>query len=104
MRCAIYTRKSHSEGLEQTFYSLDAQRLACSHYVASQTSEGWGELPDRYDDGGFSDGTLERSALQRLLADVAAGSIDIVVVYKIDDSHDPCGILLGSLKHSSGTG
>lgn len=84
MRCAIYTRKSHTEGLEQPFNSLDAQRLACSHYIASQASEGWTELETRYDDGGFSGGTLVRPALQRLLADVARGQIDIIVVYKID--------------------
>ena len=84
MRCAIYTRKSHTEGLEQPFNSLDAQRLACSHYVASQASEGWTELETRYDDGGFSGGTLTRPGLQRLLTDIEAGTIDTVVVYKID--------------------
>ena len=84
VRCAIYTRKSHTEGLEQSFNSLDAQRLACSHYIASQASEGWSEHEGRYDDAGVSGGTLARPALQRLLGDVASGSIDTVVVYKID--------------------
>lgn len=84
IRCAIYTRKSSEEGLEQDFNSLDAQYLACSAYVASQASEGWSLLSQRYDDGGISGGTLERPALQRLLADIAAGRIDIVVVYKVD--------------------
>ena len=83
-RCAIYTRKSSEEGLEQEFNSLDAQREACEAYIASQKSEGWVELADRYDDGGFSGGTLERSALRRLLADIEDGRIDVVVVYKID--------------------
>jgi site-specific DNA recombinase len=84
VRCAIYTRKSSEEGLEQDFNSLHAQREACAAYVASQASEGWHLLPGEYDDGGISGGTLERPALQRLLADIAAGRIDIVVVYKVD--------------------
>ena len=84
IRCAIYTRKSSEEGLEQDFNSLHAQREACSAYVMSQASEGWSLLPDEYDDGGLSGGTLERPALQRLLADIEAGRIDIVVVYKVD--------------------
>ena len=84
VRCAIYTRKSSEEGLEQDFNSLDAQYGACSAYVASQASEGWVLLKDRYDDGGLSGGTLERPALQRLLTDIAAGKVDIVVVYKVD--------------------
>lgn len=84
VRCAIYTRKSSEEGLEQGFNSLHAQREACAAYVLSQASEGWTLLPDAYDDGGLSGGTLERPALQRLLADVAAGRIDIIVVYKVD--------------------
>src|SRR3954451_22525000 len=79
-RCAIYTRKSSEEGLEQEFNSLDAQREACAAFVASQRHEGWMLLRERYDDGGFSGGTMERPALQRLLADIAAGRIDIVVV------------------------
>jgi site-specific DNA recombinase len=84
VRCAIYTRKSSEEGLEQAFNSLDAQREACAAYVLSQASEGWTALPDVYDDGGLSGGSLERPALQRLLSDVAAGRVDIIVVYKVD--------------------
>jgi len=84
LRCAVYTRKSTEEGLEMEFNSLDAQREACEAYIASQKSEGWVELADRYDDGGFSGGTLERPALKRLLADIEDGRIDVVVVYKID--------------------
>src|SRR3954466_10556658 len=84
LRCAIYTRKSSEEGLEQDFNSLDAQREACEAYVASQRHERWGVLPQMYDDGGLSGGTMERPALQRLLVDVAARQIDVVVVYKVD--------------------
>ncbi|MGD9882530.1 MAG: recombinase family protein [Reyranella sp.] len=84
LRCAVYTRKSTEEGLEMEFNSLDAQREACEAYIASQRSEGWVELADRYDDGGFSGGTLDRPALKRLLADIEDGRIDVVVVYKID--------------------
>jgi len=84
VRCAIYTRKSSEEGLEQDFNSLDAQREACAAYVMSQASEGWALLPDIYDDGGLSGGTLERPALKRLVADIEAGRIDTVVVYKVD--------------------
>jgi DNA invertase Pin-like site-specific DNA recombinase len=84
LRCAIYTRKSTEEGLDMAFNSLDAQREACEAYVASQRAEGWVLVPDRYDDGGFSGGTLERPALRRLLSDIEAGLIDVVVVYKID--------------------
>jgi site-specific DNA recombinase len=84
VRCAVYTRKSSEEGLDQEFNSLDAQRQACEAYVASQKPEGWMLVPDRYDDGGFSGGTLERPALQRLLRDIEGGRIDVVVVYKID--------------------
>src|SRR5271157_5124821 len=82
--CAIYTRKSSEEGLEQNFNSLDAQREACEAYIASQKHEGWTILPEMYDDGGFSGGTIERPAFQRLLVDVAEGKIDVVVVYKVD--------------------
>jgi site-specific DNA recombinase len=82
--CAIYTRKSSEEGLEQEFNSLDAQREACEAYIISQKHEGWTTLPDYYDDGGFSGGTMERPSLQRLLADIALGKIDTVVVYKVD--------------------
>ena len=84
LRCAIYTRKSSEEGLEQEFNSLDAQREACEAFIQSQRHEGWVVLPGAYDDGGFSGGTVERPALQRLLADIAAGLIDIVLVYKVD--------------------
>ena len=84
LRCAIYTRKSSDEGLEQSFNSLDAQREAGEAYVKSQAHEGWKTIPAFYDDGGYSGGTMERPALQRLLADVDAGLIDVVVVYKID--------------------
>src|SRR3984885_5218440 len=84
LRCAIYTRKSTDEGLEKEFNTLDAQREACEAYVASQRSEGWLLVPDRYDDGGFSGGNLERPALKRLLGDIEAGRVDVVVVYKID--------------------
>ena len=84
LRCAVYTRKSTEEGLDMEFNSLDAQREACEAYVASQKAEGWVLVPTRYDDGGFSGGTLERPALQRLLADIEAGLVDVVVVYKID--------------------
>jgi site-specific DNA recombinase len=84
IRCAIYTRKSSEEGLEQGFNSLDAQHAACASYIASQKHEGWRPLARRYDDGGVSGGTLERPALQRLLADIDARRIDMVVVYKID--------------------
>ena len=83
-RCALYTRKSSEEGLEQNFNSLLAQREACAAYVKSQASEGWRALEARYDDGGFSGGSMERPALQRLLADIAVGKVDVVVVYKID--------------------
>ena len=84
LRCAIYTRKSSDEGLEQAFNSLDAQREACAAFVLSQKHEGWSVLPTLYDDGGYSGGTLDRPALQRLLADIADGKVDVVVVYKID--------------------
>ena len=84
IRCAIYTRKSSEDGLEQDFNSLDAQREACEAYVASQRHEGWELLPDPYDDGGISGGTLERPGLKRLLADVEDGLVVVVVVYKID--------------------
>src|SRR3954451_4399874 len=84
IRCAIYTRKSSEEGLDQDFNSLDAQHEACAAYIKSQASEGWKLVRDRYDDGGISGGTLKRPGLQRLLADINAGHIDIVVVYKVD--------------------
>jgi DNA invertase Pin-like site-specific DNA recombinase len=84
VRCAIYTRKSSEEGLEQDFNSLDAQREACAAYILSQAGEGWAQLAECYDDGGISGGTLERAGLKRLLDDVANGRIDIIVVYKVD--------------------
>ncbi len=84
VRCAIYTRKSSEEGLEQDFNSLHAQREACSAYVLSQASEGWKEIGEAYDDGGLSGGNMDRPGLQRLLTDIRAGLIDIVVVYKVD--------------------
>jgi DNA invertase Pin-like site-specific DNA recombinase len=83
-RCAVYTRKSTEEGLDMAFNTLDAQREACEAYIKSQKAENWLLVPDRYDDGGFSGGTLERPALKRLMADIELGRIDIVVVYKID--------------------
>lgn len=83
-RCAIYTRKSFEEGLDQVFNSLDAQREACEAYASSQRHEGWVLLPTRYDDGGLSGGNLERPGLQRLLADIRAGKADLVLVYKVD--------------------
>ncbi|UYV35784.1 recombinase family protein [Rhodobacteraceae bacterium D3-12] len=84
LRCAIYTRKSSEEGLEQEFNSLHAQREACEAYIASQRSEGWVLVRDQYDDGGISGGTLDRPALQRLMEDIEDGLVDVVVVYKID--------------------
>src|ERR1700744_3521017 len=84
LRCAVYTRKSSDEGLEQEFNSLDAQREACEAYIASQRAEGWLLVSDRYDDGGISGATLERPSLKRLLADIEANKVDVVVVYKID--------------------
>src|ERR1700748_1790935 len=84
IRCAIYTRKSSEEGLEQEFNSLQAQREACEAFINSQRHEGWICLPKTYDDGGFSGATMDRPALQRLLADITAGRVDTIVVYKID--------------------
>lgn len=84
LRCAIYTRKSSEEGLDMDFNSLDAQREACEAYVKSQRSEGWALVRERYDDGGFSGGTLERPALKTLMEDIEEGLVDVVVVYKID--------------------
>jgi site-specific DNA recombinase len=84
VRCAIYTRKSTDEGLDRDFNSLDNQREAAENYVKSQREAAWEALPDRYDDGGFSGGNMERPAVQRLLADIEAGKVDRVVVYKID--------------------
>jgi site-specific DNA recombinase len=84
LRCAVYTRKSTEEGLEQSFNSLDAQFEACSAYILSQAGEGWIQVKDRYDDGGFSGGNMDRPGLKRLLADIEAGRVDVVVVYKVD--------------------
>ena len=84
IRCAVYTRKSTDEGLSMEFNSLDAQREAAEAYVASQKHEGWVVLPDRYDDGGFTGGNTERPGLRRLMADIEAGRIDCVIVYKVD--------------------
>ena len=84
IRCAIYTRKSTEEGLDQQYNSLDSQRDAGEAYIRSQANEGWELVPDRYDDGGFSGGNIERPALKRMMEDIQAGKIDCVVVYKVD--------------------
>ena len=84
LACAIYTRKSSEEGLEQDFNSLDAQREACAAYILSQKALGWSACRETYDDGGFSGGTLDRPALKQLISDIEAGLIDVIVVYKID--------------------
>ena len=83
-RCAIYTRKSTEDGLEQEFNSLDAQREACAAYILSQTHEGWEPVDEKYDDGGRSGGNMDRPGLKQLLADVAHGKVDVIVVYKVD--------------------
>ena len=85
IRCAIYTRKSAEEGLEQDFNSLDAQREACAAYVASQKVEGWVLLPTVYEDAGISGGTLERPSLQRLLADIDAGLVGVLALFTVGD-------------------
>src|SRR6516225_392294 len=84
VRCAIYTRKSTEEGLEKEFNSLDAQRATAEAYIASQQHEGWRCLPERYDDGGFTGGNLDRPALQRLLEHIAAAQVDCVLTHKVD--------------------
>jgi len=84
LRCAIYTRKSTEEGLDQDFNSLDAQREAAEAFIRSQRAEGLVALPERYDDGGFTGGNLDRPALERLLADIRGGAVECVVVYKVD--------------------
>ena len=84
IKCAIYTRKSSEEGLDQSFNSLDAQREACEAYVLSQRHEGWVALTTKYDDGGFSGGNMDRPALKKLMADIAEGKVNTVVVYKVD--------------------
>ncbi len=81
LRCAVYTRKSTEDGLEQEFNSLDAQREACEAYILSQRHEGWTLVPGRYDDGGYSGGNMERPGLKALLAEMDAGQIDVIVVY-----------------------
>ena len=83
-RCAVYTRKSSEEGLEQDFNSLQAQREACEAFIKSQAGEGWRLVKTAYDDGGISGGIMERPALQRLLSDIEEGKVDVVVVYKVD--------------------
>ncbi|MBF0627996.1 MAG: recombinase family protein [Magnetococcales bacterium] len=84
VRCAVYTRKSTDEGLDQEFNSLDSQREACLAYITSQKAEGWMPVADRYDDPAYSGGTLNRPALQRLMGDIDAGKVDCVVTYKLD--------------------
>lgn len=84
LNCAIYTRKSSDEGLEKEFNSLDAQREACEAFIKSQKHAGWVAVRELYDDGGLSGGTMERPALQRLLADIKANKVQIIVVYKVD--------------------
>ena len=84
LRCAVYTRKSTEHGLEQEFNSLDAQREACEAYIKSQAFQGWKALPQQYNDPAYSGGNLDRPALKKLLADIEAGKVDVVVVYKID--------------------
>ncbi|MBK6801974.1 MAG: recombinase family protein [Novosphingobium sp.] len=84
LRCAVYTRKSTEDGLEQEFNSLDAQREACEAYILSQRHEDWTLVPGRYDDGGFSGGNMERPGIKALLAEVDAGNVDVIVVYKVD--------------------
>ena len=96
VRCAIYTRKSSDEGLNQEFNSLQAQREACEAFINSQCHEGWVCLPASYDDGGFSGATIDRPALQRLLADITEGRVDTVVVYKIDRLTRPAAISASS--------
>lgn len=82
IRCAIYTRKSTSEGLDMDFNTLDAQREACEYYIKSQIAKGWMALPEKYDDGGFSGGDLNRPAVKRLFEDIDDGKVDCVVVIK----------------------
>ncbi len=116
LRCAVYTRKSSEEGLEQSFNSLHAQRHACEAYVQSQAGEGWTALAQAYDDGGISGATMERPGLKRLLADIEAGKIDVVVVYKVDrltrslvdfarivEAFDRCGVPFVSVTQAFNT-
>ena len=99
LRCAIYTRVSTDQGLEQDFNSLDAQREASEAYIKSQAHEGWRLVRDRYDDGGFSGGSMDRPALQKLLIDVQARRIDVIVVYKSRSTR--CDILTSHLPRGS---
>ena len=85
LRCAIYTRKSTEDGLEQDFNSLDAQRETCAAYILNQASEGWEAVSEFYDDGGWSGGTMNRHAITQVLDDVKAGKVDVIVVYKVAD-------------------
>lgn len=116
IRCAIYTRKSTDEGLDQEFNSLDAQREACEAYAVSQRHEGWVVLPNRYDDGGFTGANMERPALQRLMNDIEAGMVDLILVYKVDrlsrslldftklvEVFDQCGVSFVSITQSFNT-
>jgi site-specific DNA recombinase len=103
LRCAVYTRKSSDEGLEQSFNSLDAQREACAAYIDSQRHEGWLALDNRHDDGGYSGGTLQRPALQRLIRDIEASRVDAVVCYKIDRLSARSPILPSWSTSSTGT-
>ena len=84
IRCAIYTRKSTNEGLDKDFNTLDAQRESAEAFISSQKNEGWVCIPTLYDDGGFTGGNMERPALRRLMADIEAGKVDCVIVYKVD--------------------
>lgn len=84
LRCAVYTRKSTEDGLEQEFNSLDAQREACEAYILSQRHEGWTLVPGRYDDGGYSGGNMERPGLKALMTLIDEGQVDVIVVYKVD--------------------
>ncbi len=112
IRCAVYTRKSSEEGLEQAFNSLQAQREACEAFISSQRHEGWSCLPDLFDDGGLSGGTMERPALQLLLAAIRGGHVDAVVVHKVDRltmrlsvrTRTRRSAKLASVRHSSGKG
>jgi hypothetical protein len=94
VRCAIYTRKSTDEGLDQTFNTLDAQRDAAEAFIRSQRGEGWVALPDHYDDGGYTGANMDRPALQKLLQDVRDGLVDCVMVYKVDVLRATCGVFL----------
>ena len=89
LRCAVYTRKSSEEGLEQEFNSLHAQREACEAYITSQRAEGWVLVRDQYDDGGISGGTLDRPGLKRLLSDIEDGLVDVVVVMQLSFELEP---------------